>query len=355
MSKSTKHEKASTHDQRNPPTDTNSDRLALIYCRPGPYASVYLATRPLLPHSENDTHSRWQALRNEFETKGVSSEVLRSMDADLSAPTPEDTAAIAVIAAADGTTLVDYGQEPPREDVAVFDSLPYAAPILEWEQRRLSHLVVTIDDEGADIATFTKDQEGRVVSMSGSTSELVDPVAALAHEINARLVVVSGQGSAAQRLASELALRVPIDCRIVAEPGVADVDELAEAAVRHVSDTVARGTVGYLRELRFLASHDAAVDGTAETIQALREATADVLLIHDDPSDERRLWIGSDPNQISLEPMAGFETEARLVDAAIRVAVLTGVSVHIIPTTGPNGPDDNTAALQRATPADNRR
>lgn len=349
MSNSTEPDHPAGGDSNDAPPATNNERLALIYGRPGPYVTLYLATNPLLPEPEMDLRDRWQALRHGLEKEGASVEVLCAIDEAVAIGSPDDVAAISVIAAADTSTVVDYGLEPPKQDIAVFDALPYAAPLLEWEQRRLPHMVVTIDDEGADIALFGPRLDDRLDSLTGSPAELVEPTATLAQRGNARLIVVSGPRTAAQHLASALALRVPIECRIVAEPGLMGVDELAEATVRHVSDTVARGTVGYLRELRFLASHSAAVDGTAETIAALRDGSADVLLIHDDPADDRRVWTGPDPQHISVEPMAGHEVHARLVDAAIRAAVLTGVSVHIIPTTGPNGPDDNTAALQRST------
>ena len=142
---------------------------------------------------------------------------------------------------------------------------------------------------------------------------------------------------------------MPIECRVVAEPGAATPDELADATVRHLSDAAARATVGYLRELRFLASHHAAVDGTADTIAALRAGEADVLLIHDDPDDQRRIWTSPNPQDLSLESRPDHPINARLVDAAIRAAITTNTTVHIIPTTGPNGPDDNTAALSHST------
>jgi hypothetical protein len=329
---------------------TASDRLQLIYSRPGPYTSVYLATRLLLHGAEGDTIRRWQSLRRDLETQGATPAVLEAIDARLALPAPDDSAAVAVIAASDATTIVDYGQEPPRTDLAVIDTLPYAAPLLEWDQRRVPHLVVTIDDEGAHVATFGPDHYSRLDTIVGTPTEIVPPIAELVEATNCRLIVVAGDPFLTRRVADALLGAVPIGCRVVAEPDADSVDELADATVRHVSDTAARTTVGYLRELRYLAAHHSAVDGTADTIAALRAGRADVLLIHDDPDDQRRIWIGHQPHQVSLERRTDHTSHARLVDATIRAAVATDTMIHIIPTTGEPGPDDNTAALRRQTP-----
>ena len=331
-----------------PETPTAADRLRLLYNHPGPYVSVYLETRPQLHGADANTAVRWSALRSDLESKGAEPKTLAAIDARLALPAPDDAAAIGVLAASDATTVVDYGQEPPVIDTAVIDTLPYAAPLLEWHQRRVPHLIVTIDDSGADIATFGPDHYPRLDSVDGATHDLATPIATVAEATHARLILVAGNPFATRRLADELVKVVPFTCRVVAEPDPASVDDLADAAVRHVSDTAARRTVGFLRELRFLAAHSAAVDGTADTIAALREQRADVLLIHDDPADQRRIWIGQEPQQLSLESRTGYDRHARLVDAAIRAAVMSNSAVHIIPSTGSTGPDDNTAVLSRA-------
>ncbi len=327
---------------------TAAERLRLLYEHPGPYVSVFLAIRPMLADADANTAGRWSVLRSDLESHGAGPETLAAIDARLALPAPDDAAAVAVLAAADATTVVDYGQEPPSVDTATIDTLPYAAPLLEWHQRRVPHLVVTIDDSGADIATFGPDGYTRLDSIDGALHDLATPIATVAEATHARLILVAGVPFATRRLADELAKVVSIGCRVVAEPGPSSVDDLADAAVRHVSDTTARTTVGFLRELRFLASHSAAVDGTADTIAALREQRADVLLIHDNPADQRRIWIGQEPRQLSLESRSGYDQHARLVDAAIRAAVMSDSTIHIIPTTGATGPEDNTAVLSRA-------
>ncbi len=323
-----------------------SERLATIYAAPAPYVSIYLSTEV----SVADTLERWRSMRERLVGEGAPPEALAAVDERLTVPPPEHAAGVAVLAAADGTIVEDHGMEPPADDIGIVDSLPYVAPIVEWQQRRVTHLVVTVDEVGADVITFGTDQD-RIDHLVGGAKVAADTIARQVEASGAELIVVAGDASHARRLADLLVVRVPVWCRVVCEPEVESVDELVDTAVRHVSDTVARTTVGYLRELRFLAAHGAAADGVEETLAALREGRADVLLVHDDPADERRVWIGSRPHELSSTAVDGIETSARLVDAAIRSAVLQGVSVHIIPATGSRGPSEDTAALTRAASA----
>lgn len=325
----------------------STELLATIYRSPGPYVTVYLAI-PALDDDGGDIAQRWRRLRKDLEADEVPAPALEAIDARLALPAPDDSAAVAVIAAVDGTTVVQHGTEPPRADLAVFDTLPYAAPLLEWQQRRVSHLVVVADQTGADVVSFRNDHLTTVDSYPQSGQELAQTVARHIQVIDAELVLVSAVGEANLDLAERIRGAAPISCHVVderSEPGAVD---LADATVREVSDLVARRTVGRLRELRFLTSHDGAVDGTNETIAALADGSAASLLLHDDPRDDRRLWIGSDPRQLSFDEQPEH-VQARLVDAAIRSAVLQHIPVNIIPSTGPSGPEDDTAAVLKTT------
>lgn len=351
-----------------------TDRLGLIYASPGPYTTVYLQTRALRrsdsgspsgddagrdsargqPHradSEGNgtgTLDRWSSVRVHLERAGAPDAALRAIDARLALPAIEDTAAIGVVAAADGTTIVDHALEPPRFDYATVDTLPYAAPMLEWQQRRVPHLVVVVDEDGADIVTFAADHRTEMRSVEGATDQIVSTTVDEAASVDARLIVVGGTSGEAQHVADELVPRVAPRRNVVVEVD-GDADELAEAAVRHVSDVVATDTVGYLREFRFLATHDSGVDGTAETLEALCRNEPGVLLIHDDPEDQRRVWMGPHPHELSVVPVEGWE-QGRLIDAAIRVAVTSDTPIHVIPSTGAAGPDDGVALIRRSGP-----
>jgi len=329
---------------------TASDKLNKIFNHSGPYISVYMATLPLIPDGADDINGRWKELRKDLETRGAPLDGLNAIEARIGLQGPEDTAGICVIAAANGATVVDYGMEPPRADVGVVDTLPYSAPLMEWQQRRVPHLVVTVDDKGADVVSFGLENYTNIDSYKGSYSELLEPISQHAKALEAKLIVLAGDPKSIKTLANELVSHVPMSCRIVTESMDKSVEDLSEATVSYVGDTVARKTINYLNEQQFLAEHDAAVDGTADTIKALGEGTAEVLLVHDDPADQRRLWLGVLPYEMSLEKQPGYELQARVIDALIASAVLQELTIRIIPSTGEQGPDDDIAALTRTDP-----
>ena len=319
-----------------------TDRLRSIFLQDGPYATVYLA-------ATDSPLDAFEAVRPDLVEQGASEQAIRAMEARLRLPSPEHTAGHCVIAAANGTTAVDHAAEPPHYDLAVVDTLPYSAPMLEWDQRRVAHVVVTVGDDGADIMSFDVNHRTETVIHSdepagpGPAHGLADVVSQVCDAISARLVVVAGDEVTSGPVTEALVARLPVTCRVVTEQAD-DVDELADAVVRHVFDTVARTTVEHLRDYRFLRTHEAAADGVADTIDSLVKGTAERILIHDDPVDQRRLWVGPGPADLSLTPRGDF-VQARLNDAIIRSAVLQNVEVYIIPSTGETGPSDDTAAI----------
>ena len=123
------------------------DRLRSIYRNDGPFATVYLA-------ATESAHQAWAAVRPDLIEQGAGDQAMRAIEARIALPAPEHTAGHCVIAAADGTTIVDHAADPPHYDLAFVDTLPYAAPLLEWDQRRVAHVVVTVGDDGADITSF---------------------------------------------------------------------------------------------------------------------------------------------------------------------------------------------------------
>ncbi len=314
------------------------DRLRSVYRSDGPFTTVYLA-------ATDAPHDSWASVRGDLVDQGATADALRAIEARLGLPAPEHTAGHCVIASADGTTVVDHAAEPPHYDLAIVDTLPHAAPLLEWDQRRVAHVVVTVDDDGADIASFDINHRSDTESIppTRSTRDMADNVVEACEAIAARLVVVAGEVANTTPLAETLVARLPVTCRVVTE-NTDDLDELVDAVVRHVADTVARTTVDHLRDHRFLRTHEAAADGVADTLKALIAGAAERILIHDDPADQRRLWIGSAANELSFNQSEGM-VQARLNDAIIRSAVLQGVDVYIIPSTGETGPSDDTAVF----------
>lgn len=332
------------------------DRLLTVYRAPGPYVSLYLTVGGVGLAADSDD-AYWKSLRDDLIERGATEESLDAAAARLRLPRSGETAGICIIAAADGTTAVANAFEPPKQDVAVVATLPYAAPMLEWDQRSVPHVVVTVDrpaegdDQspvlGGDVVAFGADRYTSLDTIRGGPDDLADMVRTQVDAIGARLVVVDGSAAATQPLLDSLATALPIDIRVVQVYSF-DADELADTTVRYAADTAARTTVDRLRTHKFLKTHDSAVDGTADTIAALADGSAEWILVHDDPSDQRQIHVGPEPHLLSLEPRDGY-VPGRLVDAVIRGALAAGAGVHIIPSTG-SGPDEDIAAILDSAP-----
>jgi hypothetical protein len=90
---------------------------------------------------------------------------------------------------------------------------------------------------------------------------------------------------------------------------------------------------------RFIAGRGpggATVEGVSATLAALAEGRVQTLLVADDPTDERVAWFGpdvmcvDDPGQL---PRAGTARElraGRLVDVAVRGALLTDAEIRVL-------------------------
>ena len=128
-------------------------------------------------------------------------------------------------------------------------------------------------------------------------------------------------------------------------------DERATEIDRLVHTAVAAETVEVLHTFRSEAGQGRAVEGREATIDAIRQARADVLLLHDDPDDTHTVWTGPSTEHLALDPSAleamGVDDgrEVRLTDALIHAALASGASVRILPATTP--PAEGVGAILR--------
>jgi hypothetical protein len=118
---------------------------------------------------------------------------------------------------------------------------------------------------------------------------------------------------------------------------------------RLVHTAVAAETVQLVRTFREEDGRGArAAVGVTDVFAALRAAQVDVLLVHDDPDDDRLAWYGDEPGDVGSDRtdlMSSSPDQGRLVDVAIRAALGTGASVRVVP--GVDGLDDSIAAILR--------
>jgi hypothetical protein len=292
-----------------------------------------------------DVADRWHVFNEKLAQQGATMESLRSVERRLSAEHPSDSQAIAVLAAQDGMSLVDYDLELPGRETASVSPLPSAGLLLEWQQRKIPTLLVWQGSRQTAIETYAIEGLKRHYSFSHSPAETIKVIGKLATAVGAQLVMLAGQVSHLKEMSDGLIHGLPLTCRLVTEPDVATRDQLTQAMVRVLGVGSAGVTLRHLREQRFLATHGAAVEGIGATIQALRGGDAEVLLIHECPRDLRTVWIGDLPRQLSETRTQTCTREVALVDGLLRASILSGTSVRMIPATGPSGPMDDVAAV----------
>lgn len=289
--------------------------------------------------------AEWQDERRRLIAAGATEAALDAAEARMALPVPEDVSGQAIFVSPDGSTVGEFGADPPRWDLVRFDSLAYVAPMMEWHQMRIPHLVVVVGEDVTEILSFPVADEPTIHPVNGGREETTRRCRALIAETGASLVVISGAEEVARDLFQRLVEALPVSTRVRRHDGD---DALADAVVREVADLSASTTVELLREFRFHRSHGDAAEGVGEVVAALATGEYDVLLLHDDPEDPRRAWFGPGAFDIGSAEASGLASEGRLVDVCIRCALRQGKQVRVIPSTGDAGPADDLGVFRRS-------
>jgi hypothetical protein len=364
-----------------PAVAVHAPDLAELVGAPGPFLTVYLATEAEIENAAQRNELRWKQLRDSLTAEGADEQLLSAVDA-LVPDAHHDGRCLCVVAGASGALHVEHNDELPKRDLGRWAPLPSLVPLLEWRQLGLPHVVVLIDREGADLFAFRREGPDVHAESGGGADPLhkasaggwsqkryqqraqnvweqnADAVAAdlvkLVDRVNARVVVVAGDVRAVQLLRE--ALRPDVAELLVEVDGAravdGSVDAVADDVVRAVATVAARDTVVLLEKFREeIGQGDRASDGVARTVEALARAQVEVLLLADDPDDDRTVWFGDQPAMIGLDEgevrAMGADTaqQGRLADVLVRAALGTGAAVRVVPSSG--GPREGVGAILR--------
>lgn len=343
--------------------------LAQVLEPGGPYLTVYLTTEPG-ENAAQHTAQRWKSLRHEVESSGAAAEALGAVD-PLLREAHKGGRCLCVVTDASGRVVHrSHHPEPPRQDLARWGDLPSLVPMIEWRQSSPPHIVVMIDRVGADLVVFEAfggrdfqvevegdDDPVRKVGPGGwsqrrfqqraentweaNAKEVAGELSKLVDQVKARLVVVAGDVRAVQLMREALPDQVEALVHEVEGSRSPDgsVDAVAAEAVKLVATAVAEDTAALLAKFREeLGQHDRAANGPAEVSAALEAGQVEVLLLHDDPADDRTAWVGPEAHHLALEAGAlkdmGVDSprEVRLVDGFLRAAIGTGAKVRVVPS-----------------------
>lgn len=342
--------------------------LSEVFGPPGPVLTVYLETEPVA-NAAQLSGQKWQALRRDLEETGATSKALDAVEG-LVPDAHTRGRCLSVVVAADGQVL-HHGNhpDPPDRDLGRWAALPSLAPVVEWRQTRPPHIIVLTDRTGADIFVFEalggrdfqievegSDDVIRKVAPGGwsqrrfqqraedsweaNAKVVADRLARIVEKVDARLIIAAGDVRALQLLRE--ALPPQVDALVEEVEGSrspdGSVDAIAADAVTLVATAVAHDTSELIAKFREeLGQADRAANGPEEVAAALCEGRVDVLLLHDDPRDERTAYIGPDGAHVALElgPLKEMgvdaPVEARLPDALLRAAVGTSAKVRVVP------------------------
>jgi hypothetical protein len=178
-----------------------------------------------------------------------------------------------------------------------------------------------------------------------TAGEVATKLVEIAEQVRPRVITLAGD----IRMMQMLRKHVPADVAALLRevPGSRSDDgagPLRDDAIRRwIRTAVAEDTVEVLNVFeRERGQQDRAADGVDATVAALCQARVDVLLVNDDPDDDRRAWFVHDqPTLIALDPATlqqmGYADalQGRLTDVAIRAALATSASIRVVPASGP--------------------
>lgn len=339
-----------------------------------PILSIYLGLRPDTPTVDpvEDLSLRWRAFAGELIEQGATPSTVEAVGRHLAA-LPAAPTEVCLFAADD---RVLFEQQMPG-GVAV-DQARYAAParlvpLLTWLQQHPAHVTIVTDRTGADVtAVGTGEVNGTTETVVGPDDEIernapggwAQPryqrraedswrhnAAAVAEatlralkQTGAGLLLLAGDVRAVQLLEERLPDHRNQGVCLRHVPGGRQPDGSASARRVAVGEQVAAYAVELSAKLldQFEAERGPrgrAVEGIAATLAALAEGRAETLLLVENPGDNRRAWFGPDILCIDDPSQAGARLtglrEGRLVDVAVRAALLTDADVRVVDGASP--------------------
>jgi hypothetical protein len=365
--------------------------LAPAYEADGPFATVYLDTTRVHEDAAHMIAVRWGELRQELAGQGAPDAVLEALDTrvgeDRGVPGPHGQV---VVAAGDGVVLDRVLPAPPRRQGAHWAALPHLMPYVAQLGETVPHVLAVVDHLGADVTAYgplgeddeTRDAETRTVEgetlhhrkvkpgdwahkqyqrraenlWEQNAAEVAAQVDSLVATTGAGLLVVAGEARARRALAGHLSGRSTQVLAEVEHGSRSDAGAGEEKMHREVERLVAEHAARRALDAaeRFAAERGrggAATDGLAGTIEALRRAQVDTLLVADDPSATTRAWVGGDPLLLGArrEDLTALGVERPVEDRAdaALVRAVAGSDAALVVVPGPVEMADGVGALLR--------
>lgn len=304
----------------------------------GPFLSLYLDVSP--GAHRTSARDRLEALVEQGRlTRAQSNQVGDVLLNDRHESDQETT--LAALFGADGRHFITSYPHPPRHEVVLEGNLPYLAPLLYAEQALSHHVIAVVATTRLEMLTVPRHGTPAEASYSiDDTMSVASVIQRVCRLSRTTLLLLCGPGPELDELADQVASGLAVDTSLmtIATDGL-EGHQLSAEIGRATATRSAERTVELLRLWRFHHSQGEAVTGLVDTMTALSERRCALLLVHDDPADERHAWFGPEPYRIASDmehatPINPDERllEARLTDVVIRAALVGGFPVHIVPS-----------------------
>jgi len=360
------------------------EQLQATLAARGPFVSLYLNTEVANQNAPREIHLRWRGLREQAESLGASSRAMEAID-ELVDDSHQSGKGLVVVTAADEVVYRRHLGARPVDDFVRVEALPHLLPLIEWRQENPSHGVLLAYGGGAEIYAGAGEALDQGVSVKGSAGDHVERTASGGSEANLQHRAEHLAEENAQEVAAELARVVSshgLEVVLVAgeeqalsvlrkhlpeslSDNLVDVGDHAHrgASLEGLREPLDLGLAGYAAGTTqevvgtFLEEReqgDQAAETAGRTIDALRKAQVDTLLIARKP-DDRRAWFSTqEPTQAAMDKsvladlgLAGI-SEGPLSDVLVRSAYATGAKVRVIPELARElGPAEGIGAILR--------
>ncbi len=346
--------------------------LSELYQQQGPFASVLVRTPSSVSDAAHRLEIRWKNARRDLEASGASEPLLAEFDS-LAARVEHghSTGGIAAILSKGSEPYIEFLSADPQRNEARLGAIPTLTPFISSRQSALPLVVAFVDRTGADLAAVTAGAIDDYVIVDGETAyihrgqqggwsqrryqqraenrwesnanEAADALAELAGRVGARRVCISGDVRAVGFLVDHLPTHLrPIT--VVLQEG--DSEAVWAAADRTIAELVQHESDDLLQALNDRLAHRTATTNQSDALRALGEGRVQTLVVHDDGTNELDAWCGPgvDPAGSLHQTREDF-VRGRLVDVAVRSALLTGARVRVV--SSPPSPEGPVAALLR--------
>jgi hypothetical protein len=361
--------------------DQSAARSIVAPFDPVTYAYIGLGIKA----DEDELNLRSRRAVESLFRRGASEQATAAIVARIAAapPTP---AILAAFAATDGTVLYEQVlADAELPDEAGCQSPPPVTGLLAWEQNRPPYLLVVTDRTGADItATAGAGQPEQTWTVAGPDDEIerkhgpggwsqpsyqrrvedswrhnaarvAEEVALGAESVDAQVLVLSGDVRAVQLLSERLPNDHALIVRHITGSRAPDGSQatrgrLVEQALRDAAMTQTTRLLEALHENR--RPGGLAVEGVDDTLDALARGRVATLLVQPSSADSRMAWFGAGPTDIYPDPDTAAQSgtpvrSGRLIDVAVRSALLSRAHVRVIAQGTPAEPVGGIGALCR--------